>query len=104
MFMDTISEAKEHCRYVAQGVIEAVANGEDLTGYFEGVQNVRFLVDRGADGKVSVVGGVIEADDSGIEISDRGVFKQYGDEYVGVAFDPETRAAFIEFFGMLYWA
>ena len=99
--MQTIDEAKEHCRFVAQGIVDAVAAGEDLGEKFEGVQMVRFkVVKDGAD--VKVVGGEIGGDDSGIVISEEGVTKMFAGEIVGCQFDEETSAALREFFETLY--
>ena len=99
--MQTIEEAKEHCRFVAQGIVDAVAAGEDLGEKFEGVQMVRFkVVKDGAD--VKVVGGEIGGDDSGIVISEEGVTKMFAGEIVGYQFDEETSAALREFFETLY--
>ena len=99
--MQTIDEAKEHCRFVAQGIVDAVAAGEDLGEKFEGVQMVRFkVVKDGADEKV--VGGEIGGDDSGIVISEEGVTKMFAGEIVGCQFDEETSAALREFFETLY--
>ena len=48
------------------------------------------------------MGGELGGDDSGIVVSERGVTKIYGDDIIGYAFDPETRAALIEFFASCY--
>ena len=40
---------------------------------------------------------------SGIYTAEKGVFKFYGDELVGYAFDSETREAMREFFDTAYW-
>jgi len=88
---------------VAEGIAGAIAEGEDLGGKFEGAQQIRFLIEKEADGSPKVVGGWIEADDSGIEVSERGVFKRVGDEYVGTPFDAETSAAMRKFFDTVYW-
>jgi len=101
--MNTFDEVKEHCKFVADGIAKAVADGEDLGRKFEGSQQIRFLIEKEADGRPKVAGGWIEADDSGIEVSERGVFKRVGDEYVGTAFDAETSAAMREFFDTVYW-
>ena len=99
--MKTINEVKEHCRFVAQGIADAVAAGEDLGEKFEGVQMMRFkVVKDGAD--VKVVGGEIGGDDSGIVISEEGVTKMFAGEIVGCQFDEETSAALREFFETLY--
>ena len=99
--MQTIDEAKEHCRFVAQGIVDAVATGEDLGEKFEGVQMVRFKVVK--DGAaVKVVGGEIGGDDSGIVISEEGVTKMFAGQIVGYQFDEETRAALIDFFATCY--
>jgi len=101
--MESIEEVKEHCKFVAEGIAKAVDDGEDLGSKFEGSQQIRFLIEKDTDGRPKVVGGWIEADDSGIEVSERGVFKLYGDEYVGTPFDAETAAAMRDFFDTLYW-
>lgn len=99
--MKTTEEAKDHCRFVAQGIVDAVATGEDLGEKFEGVQMVRFkVVKEGAD--VKVVGGEIGGDDSGIVISEEGVTKMFAGQIVGYQFDEETSAALREFFETLY--
>lgn len=101
--MQTISEVKEHCRLVGEGIEKAIADGEDLAAKFEGTQLIRFKVDK--DGNdVKVVGGEMGGDDSGIVISEINVTKPYGDEIVGYAFDTETRAALVEFFDTLYFS
>ena len=101
--MQTIDEAKAHCRFVGEGIEKMVAEGEDLTAKFEGTQLIRFKVDR--DGNdVKVIGGEMGGDDSGIVVSESGVTKRWGDEIVGYAFDGETRAALIEFFASCYYA
>ena len=100
--MQTIDEAKEHYRFVGKGIEKAVADGEDLNAKFEGTQLIRFKVDKDGDG-VKVVGGEIGGDDSGIFMTESGVTKRHGDEIVGYAFDPETRAALVEFFDTLYY-
>ena len=38
--MRTVDEVKKHCRAVGEGVVAAVAAGEDLGKRFGGVQNV----------------------------------------------------------------
>lgn len=99
--MQTIDEVKEQCRFVAQGIADAVAADEDLGEKFEGVQMMRFKVVK--DGNdVKVVGGEIGGDDSGIVISEEGVTKMFAGQIVGYQFDPETSAALREFFETLY--
>ena len=100
--MLTIDEAKAHCRFVGKDIEKMVADGEDLGARFEGTQMMRFKLER--DGNdVKVVGGEMGGDDSGIVVSESGVTKTYGDEIVGYAFDPETRAALVEFFASCYF-
>ena len=105
--MQTIEEAREHCRFVGKDIEKMVADGEDLGARFEGTQMIRIKVDKdGNDVKVvdvKVVGGEMGGDDSGIVVSESGVTKTYGEEIVGYAFDPETRAALIEFFASCYY-
>ena len=101
--MQTIDEAREHCRFVGKGIEKMVADGEDLTAKFEGTQLIWFKVDKDGNG-VKVIGGEIGGDDSGLVISESGVTKRHGDEIVGYAFDAETRAALVEFFDTLYFA
>ena len=102
--MQTIDEVKKHCRDVGHDIEKAVAVGMDLGEYFGGQAPMfRFKVDKdGTD--VKVVGGEMGGDDSHLIISERGVTKIYGDEIVGYAFNPETRAALVEFFNTLYFA
>ena len=102
--MQTIDEVKEHCRNVGKRIEKAIEDGVDLGGCFEGQTPMfRFKVDK--DGNdVRVVGGEFGGDDSHIVVSERGVTKIYGDEIVGYAFDPETRAALVEFFASHYCA
>ena len=97
MEMKTKEEAREHCRFVGQGIEKCVAAGEDLAGHFEGVQLLRFKVEK-EEGGARVVGGELGGDDSGLVISERGVTKVWMDEIVGYAFDHETRTAMVEFF------
>ena len=100
--MQTIDEAREHCRFVGRDIEKMVADGEDLGARFEGTQMIRIKVDK--DGNdVKVVGGEMGGDDSGIVVSENGVTKTYGEEIVGYAFDPETRAALIDFFSSCYY-
>ena len=40
--MQTIDEVKKHCRVVGEGIVAAVAAGEDLGKRFEGVQGITF--------------------------------------------------------------
>ena len=102
--MQTIEKVRKHCRDVGQDIEKAVAAGMDLGEYFGGQAPMfRFKVDK--DGNdVRVVGGEFGGDDSHIVVSERGVTKIYGDEIVGYAFDPETRAALVEFFASHYCA
>ena len=99
--MQTIDEVKEQCRFVAQGIAEAVAADEDLGEKFEGVQMMRFKVEKDG-GDVKIVGGELGGDDSGIIVSETGVTKMFAGEIVGYQFDEETRAALIEFFTTCY--
>jgi len=99
--MQTIEEAKEHCRFVAQGIADAVAADEDWTTGLGNPPILRFKVVK--DGNdVKVVGGEIGGDDSGIVISEEGVTKIFAGQIVGYRFDPETSAALREFFETLY--
>ena len=101
--MQTIDEVKAHCRDVGKRIEKAIADGEDLNEYFEGQTPMfRFKVEKDGD-DVKVVGGELGGDDSHIVVSERGVTKTYGDEIVGYAFDPETRAALVEFFASCYY-
>ena len=52
---------------------------------------------------MKVVGGELGGDNSHVVASERGVTKTCGDEIVGYAFAPETRAALIEFFASCYY-
>ena len=99
--MKTIEEVREHCRFVAQGIADAVAAGEDLGEKFEGVQMMRFKVEKDG-GDVKIVGGELGGDDSGIIVSETGATKMFAGEIVGCQFDEETRAALIEFFTICY--
>ena len=99
--MQTIDEVKEQCRFVAQGIADAVAADEDLGEKFEGVQMMRFKVEKDG-GDVKVVGGELGGDDSGIIVSETGVTKMFAGVIVGYQFDEETRAALIEFFTTCY--
>ena len=100
--MQTMDEVRGHCRFVGKDIEKMVADGEDLRARFEGTQMIRIKVDKDGD-SVKVVGGEMGGDDSGIVMSESGVTKTYGDEIVGYAFDPETRAALVEFFNTLYY-
>ena len=100
--MQTIDEVKKHCREVGEGIAAAVTAGEDLGKRFEGVQSITFRIEKDGS-EIEVVGGEIAPDDSGIYTTEKGVFKFYGDELVGYAFDSETRAAMREFFDTAYW-
>ncbi len=100
--MQTIEEAREHCRFVGKDIEKMVADGEDLGARFEGTQLIRIKVDK--DGNdVKVVGGEMGGDDSGTVMSETGVTKTSGEEIVGSAFDPATRAPIIEFFANCYY-
>ena len=102
--MQTIEEVRKHCRDVGQDIEKAVADGEDLREYFvDQVPMFRFKVDKEGN-EVEVIGGELGGDHSHLIISERGVTKTYGDEIVGYAFDPETRAALVEFFASCYWS
>ena len=102
--MQTIDEAKEHCRDVGKRIEESIADGVDLGEYFNNQTPMfRFKVDK--DGNdMKVVGGELGGDDSHIVVSERGVSKTYGDEIVGYAFAPETCVALVEFFASHYCA
>ena len=100
--MQTLDEAREHCRFVGKGIEKMVADGEDLRERFDGTQMIHIKVDKDGN-NVKVVGGEMGGDDSGIVISESGVTKTYGDEIVGYAFDSETRSALIEFFETIYY-
>ena len=98
-----IEEVREHCRFVGKGIEKMVADGEDLLARFEGkISMVRFKVEKDCS-DVKIVGGEMDVKDSHIVVSESGVTETYGDEIVGYAFDPETRAALVEFFDMLYY-
>ena len=102
--MQTIDEAREHCRFVGKGIEKMVADGEDLNAKFEGqIRMLRFKVEKDG-GDVKIVGGEMGGDDSHIVVSESGVTKIYSDEIVGYAFDAETRAALVEFFETLYYS
>ena len=102
--MQTIDEAKAHCRDVGKRIEKVIADGVDLNEYFEGqTPMLRFKVEKDGNG-VKVVGGELGGDDSGIVVSERGVTKTYGDEIVGYAFVPETRATLAEFFASCYYS
>ena len=100
--MQTIDEVKKHCREVCEGVEAAVAAGEDLGNRFEGVRGITFRIEKDGS-EIEVVGGEIAPDDSGIYTTEKGVFKFFGDELVGYAFDSETREAMREFFDTAFW-
>ncbi len=95
--MQTSEEIKAHCRFVGEGIVKAVADGEDLFTLFEGTQLLSFKMEKDGGG-VKVIGGELGGDDSHVVISESGVTKSWGDEIVGYAFDAETRAALVEFF------
>ena len=100
--MQTIDEVKKHCREVGEGIAAAVAAGEDLGKRFEGAQSITFRIEKDGS-EIEVVGGEIAPDDSGIYTTEKGVFKFYGDELVGYAFDAETCEAMREFFDTAFW-
>ena len=100
--MQKIDEVKKHCRVVGEGIAAAVSAGEDLGKWFEGVQNITFRIEKNGR-EIEVVGGEIAPDDSGIYTTEKGVFKFFGDELVGYAFDGETREAMREFFDTAFW-
>lgn len=102
MKMQTNDEVKKHCRMVGEGIASTVAAGEDLGKRLEGAQNITFRIEKDGS-EIEVVGGEIAPDDSGIYTTEKGVFKFFGDELVGYAFDTETRAAMREFFDTAYW-
>ena len=99
--MKTIEDARNHCRFVGEGIEQCVADGEDLFARFEGTPLLRFKVERDG-GKETVVGGELGGDDSGIVVSESGVTKLFGDEVVSYAFSSETREAMVEFFAASY--
>lgn len=101
--MKTLEDARNHCRFVGEGIEKDVADGEDLFARFEGVPLLRFKVERDGN-RETVVGGELGGDDSGIVVSESGVTKLFGDAIVGYAFSPETRAAMVEFFAASYCA
>ena len=101
--MKTIEDARNHCRHVGEGIEKDVADGEDLFARFVGTQILRFKVEV-EGGRETVVGGELGGDDSGIVVSESGVTKLFGDEFVGYAFSSETRAAMVEFFAASYHA
>ena len=101
--MKTIEDARNHCRFVGEGIEKAVADGEDLFARFEGTQILRFKVEF-EGGRETVVGGELGGDDSGIVVSESGVTKLFGDEVVGYAFGNETHAALVPFFVASYHA
>ena len=100
--MQAIDEVKKHCREVGEGIAAAVAAGEDQGAKFEGAQGGTFRIEKNGS-EIEVVGGEIAPDDSGIYTTEKGVFKFFGDELVGFAFDRETREAMREFFDTAYW-
>ncbi len=99
--MRTLEEVKAHCRFVGEGIEQLVADGEDLFARFEGTPVLRFKVEKDGNAE-TVVGGELGGDDSGIVVSEFGVTKVWGDEVAGYAFNPETRAAMVEFFTSCY--
>lgn len=101
--MNTIEEAREHCRFVGEGIERDIAEGKAPVDIFEGTQLLRFKVERDDDDE-KVVGGELGGDDSHVVVSESGVTKRWGDEIVGYAFGEETRAALVEFFSMYYHA
>ena len=44
--MKTIYDARNHCRFVGEGIEKSVADGEDLLARFEGTPILRFKVER----------------------------------------------------------
>ena len=100
--MQTIEDVTKHCREVGEGFAAAVAASEDLGKRFEGLQGITFCVEKDGS-EIEVVGAEIAPDDSSIYTTEKGVFKFYGDELVGYAFDRETREAMREFFDTAYW-
>ena len=101
--MQTLDDARKHCRSVGKGIEMVVANGKDLGAHFEGTQLLQFKVEK-VGNAVKVVGGELGGDDSGIVVSESGVTKVWGDEIVGYVFNAETRAALVEFFAVCYCA
>jgi hypothetical protein len=93
----TLEEVKAHCRFVGEGIEQLVADGEDLFARFEGTPVLRFKVEKDGNAE-TIVGGELGGDDSGIVVSESGVTKVWNDEVAGYAFNPETRAAMVEFF------
>ncbi len=69
-----------------------------MAAHFEGVQLLRFKVEKTDDGGFRVVGGELGGDASEIVVSERGVTKVWMDEIVGYAFDGATRVTMAEFF------
>ena len=98
--MQAIEDVTQRCREVGEGIAAAVVAGEDLGKRFDGVEGITFRVEKDES---EVVGGEVTPDDSGIYTTEKGVFKFYGDELVGYAFDRETREAMREFFDTAYW-
>jgi len=96
--MQTIEEAKKRCKFVAEGISKVVTDGKCLVMHLKDSQNVLSLFEKDENGCLKIVGGWIGKDDSGAEVSERGVFMRVGDEYVGTAFDAETSIAMREFF------
>ena len=47
--MQTIDEAREHCRFVGKGIEKMVADCEDLRARFEGTQVIRIKTDRNSN-------------------------------------------------------
>ena len=101
--MQTIDEARDHCRFVGKDIEKMVADDEDLNAQFEGTQMIRFKVEKDGNG-VKVVGGEMGGDDSGIVVSESGVTKEYMGQIVGYPFDAETRSALVEFFTTCYYS
>ncbi len=44
--MKTIYDARNHCRFLGEGIEKSVADGEDLFAWFEGTPVLRFKVER----------------------------------------------------------
>ena len=99
--MKTIEDARNHCRFVGEGIERDIAEGKDILDIFPSTQLLRFKVERDGS-RETVVGGELGGDDSGIVVSESGVTKLFGDEVVGYAFSSETREAMVEFFAASY--
>ena len=101
--MKTIEDARNHCRFVGEGIERDIAEGKDPGDILGNTQLLRFKIDRDGNHE-TVVGGELGGDDSHVTVSESGVTKLWGDEIVGYAFNDETRAAMVEFFDTCYHA